>query len=158
MIFERLKTMLIKEFTQLMRDPKMRSVIFVVPAIQIFVFGYAVNYDVKHIATAVYDLDNSAMSRELVSRLTQSGYFDMVRQVADREEIRQLIDHGTVKAALQINPGFEAALRGGGPPRCRSSSTAPIPTAPGLSFPMPSRSPVVSATTSGSNSWSRVAA
>jgi ABC-2 type transport system permease protein len=112
-MFERLKTMLIKEFTQVMRDPKMRSVIFIVPIIQIFVFGYAVNYDVKHIATAVYDLDNSAMSRDLVARLAQSGYFDIVRYVADEGEIRQLIDRGKVKTAFRINRGFEAAFRQG---------------------------------------------
>jgi ABC-2 type transport system permease protein len=112
-MFERLKTMLIKEFTQVMRDSKMRSVIFIVPVIQIFVFGYAVNYDVKHIATAVYDLDNSAMSRDLLARLVQSGYFDIVRYVADVEEIRQLIDRGTIKTAIQINRGFETELRGG---------------------------------------------
>lgn len=112
-MFERLKTMLIKEFIQVMRDPKMRSIIFIVPIIQIFVFGYAVNYDVKHIATAVYDLDNSAMSRDLVARLAQSGYFDIVRYAADGEEIRQLIDRGTIKTAIQFNRGFEAALHGG---------------------------------------------
>jgi ABC-2 type transport system permease protein len=112
-MFERLKTMLIKEFTQVMRDPKMRSIIFIVPVIQIFVFGYAVNYDVKHIATAVNDLDNSAMSRDLVARLAQSGYFDIVRYVADEGEIRRLIDRGEVKTAIQVNSGFEADLRGG---------------------------------------------
>jgi ABC-2 type transport system permease protein len=112
-MFERLRTMLIKEFTQIMRDPKMRSVIFIVPVIQIFVFGYAVNYDVKHIATAVHDLDNSAMSRELVSRLAESGYFDIIRHVRSDEEIRQLIDRGEVKAVIQMNHGFDEAIRRG---------------------------------------------
>jgi drug efflux transport system permease protein len=112
-MFERLKTMLIKEFTQILRDPKMRSVIFIVPVIQIFVFGYAVNYDVKHIATAVYDLDNSAMSRELVSRLAESGYFDVIGHVGSDGEIRKLIDRGEVKAAIRMNRGFEEAIRSG---------------------------------------------
>ncbi len=112
-MFERLKTMLIKEFTQILRDPKMRFVIFAVPVVQIFIFGYAVNTDVKHIATAVYDLDNSAMSRDLVARLEQSGYFDIVRRVGGAAEIRRLIDRGEVKAALQMDHGFEDALRGG---------------------------------------------
>jgi ABC-2 type transport system permease protein len=112
-MFERLKTMLIKEFVQIMRDPKMRSIIFIVPVIQIFVFGYAVNYDVQHIPTAVYDLDQSAMSRDLTARLKQSGYFEIVRYVTDEQEIRRLIDHGTVKAAIRMNHGFEEAIRGG---------------------------------------------
>ncbi len=112
-MFERLKTMLIKEFTQIMRDPKMRSIIFLVPAIQIFVFGYAANYDVKHIPTAIYDLDNSVMSRDLISRLQQSGYFDITQRAGTAADIRQLIDRGKVKAAVRIDRGFEEAMRGG---------------------------------------------
>ncbi|HEY6872196.1 MAG TPA: ABC transporter permease [Geobacteraceae bacterium] len=112
-MFERLKTMLIKEFIQILRDPKMRFVIFAVPVVQIFVFGYAVNTDVKHIATAVYDQDNSVMSRDLTARLAQSGYFDIVRRVGETGEIRRLIDRGEVKAAVQMNHGFEDALRRG---------------------------------------------
>ena len=112
-MFERLKSMLIKEFTQILRDPKMRVVILVVPLVQIILFGYAVNTDVKHIATALYDLDNSVASRELAARLQQSGYFDIVEQVASAAEIRDLIDHGRVKAAVQINHGFAAAISAG---------------------------------------------
>jgi len=112
-MFERLKSMLIKEFIQILRDPKMRAVIFIVPLFQIIVFGYAVNTDVKHIATAVYDLDNSVPSRELAARLQQSGYFDILTRVDSVGVIRDLIDHGRVKAAVQINHGFAAAIEGG---------------------------------------------
>ena len=112
-MFERLKSMLIKEFIQILRDPKMRAVIFIVPLFQIIVFGYAVNTDVKHIATAVYDLDNSVLSRELTARLQQSGYFDILTRVDSVGVIRDLIDHGRVKAAVQINHGFAAAIEGG---------------------------------------------
>lgn len=112
-MFTRLKTMLIKEFTQILRDPKMRVVILLVPMVQIIIFGYAVNTDVKHIATAIYDLDHSVASRELASRLQQSGYFDIVQRVGGTGEIRDLIDHGAVKAAVQINHGFAAAIAAG---------------------------------------------
>ncbi|WP_298267696.1 ABC transporter permease [Geobacter sp.] len=112
-MFERLKTMLIKEAIQILRDPKMRFIILVVPAVQITIFGYAVNTDVKHIATAVYDLDNSATSRDLVARLERSGYFDIVRRVGREDEVRDLLDRGTVRAAVQMNRGFEEAIRAG---------------------------------------------
>ncbi len=112
-MFERLKTMLVKEFTQILRDPKMRFIMFGVPVVQILIFGYAVNTDVKHIATAVCDLDNSVGSRDLVDRLKRSGYFDIVRHVGTEREIRELIDRGEVKAAVQMNRGFENSLRGG---------------------------------------------
>jgi ABC-2 type transport system permease protein len=112
-MFDRLKAMLIKEFTQILRDPKMRFVILVVPLVQIIIFGYAVNTDVKHIATALYDLDNSIPSRELAARLQQSGYFDIVERVASTGEIHDLVDRGRVKAVVQINHGFAAAIGAG---------------------------------------------
>jgi ABC-2 type transport system permease protein len=112
-MFTRLKTMLIKEFTQILRDPKMRVVILVMPMVQIIIFGYAVNTDVRHIATAIVDLDNSVPSRELAARLQQSGYFDIVQRVGSSTDIRTLIDHGAVKAAVQINHGFAAAIEAG---------------------------------------------
>jgi ABC-2 type transport system permease protein len=111
-LFERLKTMLVKEFTQILRDPKMRFIMFGVPVVQIVIFGYAVNTDVKHIGTAICDLDNSVRSRELVDSLKRSGYFDIVRYVGNEREIRELIDRGQVKAAVQMNRGFEDDLRG----------------------------------------------
>jgi ABC-2 type transport system permease protein len=112
-MFTRLTAMLVKEFTQILRDAKMRAVIFLVPLVQIIVFGYAVNTDVKHIATAVYDLDNSVTSRELAMRLEQSGYFNIVARIGTVDEIRDLIDHGRVKAAVQINRGFAAEIDAG---------------------------------------------
>ena len=112
-MFARLAAMLVKEFTQILRDARMRAVIFLVPLVQIIIFGYAVNTDVKHIATAIYDLDNSAASRELAMRLEQSGYFDIVARVGTVGEIGDLIDHSRVKAAVQINRGFAAEIDAG---------------------------------------------
>lgn len=112
-MFDRLKTMLIKEAIRILRDPKMRFIILVIPAIQITLFGYAVNTDVKHIATAVYDLDNSALSRDLVARLERSGYFDIVQRVQRGDELRDLLDRGKVRAAVQINRGFQENIRAG---------------------------------------------
>ncbi|MEW6198020.1 MAG: ABC transporter permease [Planctomycetota bacterium] len=112
-MFERIKHMLIKEFAQVFRDPKMRGVIFVMPVVQVLVFGYAVTTDVKHVATAVRDLDDSVASRELVARFEKSGYFDIIEYVSDDGRARELVDHGRVRAVLAINHGFEDDLRAG---------------------------------------------
>ena len=77
-MWERIKHMLIKEFIQIFRDPRMKGVIFLMPIIQLLVFGYAVTTDVKNVATLIHDLDNSVASRELVSRFVKSGYFSVV--------------------------------------------------------------------------------
>jgi ABC-2 type transport system permease protein len=112
-VFERLKAMLIKEFIQVLRDPRMRFVVFVIPAVQTIIFGYAVNTDVRHVATAIYDLDNSSQSRELATRLISSGYFDMHERVYDEARARELIDRGEVKAVLRMNHGFGEQIASG---------------------------------------------
>lgn len=109
-MFERLKTMLVKEFIQVFRDPRMRFLIFLVPAVQTVIFGYAVNTDVRHVATAVYDLDNSRESRELVARFVRSGYFDVTEYVVSDRRVRELVDRGAVKAVLRMNSGFARTL------------------------------------------------
>jgi len=110
---ERIKHMLIKEFIQVFRDPRMKAVIFIVPVLQCLVFGYAVTTDVRHVPTAVYDLDASVASRELVSRFERSGYFDVVEYVASDRRARELLDRGEVRAVLRMNKGFEEALLSG---------------------------------------------
>ncbi|MBZ5551168.1 MAG: ABC transporter permease [Acidobacteriia bacterium] len=112
-MFERIKHMLIKEFIQVFRDPKMKRIIFLVPVIQILVFGYAVTTNVNHVATAVYDLDNSVSSRELVARFEHSKYFDIVEYVTSDARAGELIDRGEVLAVLRINRGFEDDLQAG---------------------------------------------
>lgn len=109
-MLERLRTMLVKEFIQVFRDPRMRFLIFLVPAVQTVIFGYAVNTDVRHVATAVYDLDNSRESRELVARFVRSGYFDVTEYVDSDRRVRELVDRGDVKAVLRMNSGFARTL------------------------------------------------
>jgi ABC-2 type transport system permease protein len=112
-MFERVKHMLIKEFIQVFRDPRMRIVIFVIPCFQIFVISYAISTDVKHVRTAVYDLDNSQASRDLTARFVQSSYFDVADRVGDDDRARYLLDHSDVSVVLRFNHGFAEDLRAG---------------------------------------------
>jgi len=112
-MYERIKRMLVKEFIQIFRDPKMKGMIFLTPIIQVLVFGYAVTTDVKHVTTAVYDLDNSVASRELVGRFVKSGYFDIVNYITNEDHDRRLIDRGKARVVLRMNKGFEDDLRAG---------------------------------------------
>jgi ABC-2 type transport system permease protein len=109
----RLKQLLIKEFIQLFRDPRTRGVVFVMPIFQMLIFGYAVTTDVKHVATGVYDLDNSVTSRELLTRFIHSGYFDVEAVVTQEQQIQPLIDHGRVQMLIRLNKGFEKNLKAG---------------------------------------------
>jgi ABC-2 type transport system permease protein len=89
----------------------MKAIIFVIPVIQTMVFGYAVTTDVNNIPTAVYDLDRSFESRELVRRLVASGYFSITNYVSSPAEIQDLLDRGRVTMALQINRDFSEDLK-----------------------------------------------
>lgn len=106
----RLRGMLVKEFIQVFRDKRTRTLLFAPPLIQMLIFGYAATLEVHHIPTAVLDYDNSQVSRDLVSRFTASPYFDVRAYLNDRQQIRDLIDRGEVTVALQINAGFSQDL------------------------------------------------
>jgi ABC-2 type transport system permease protein len=112
-MFERIKQMLIKEFIQVFRDPRMRMVIFVIPCLQVLVIGYAVSTDVKHVRTALFDQDNSQASREVVASFVQSGYFDVVERIGTDKEAADLLDRGTVSAVLHVMHGFADNLHAG---------------------------------------------
>jgi ABC-2 type transport system permease protein len=105
--------MLIKEFIQVLRDPRMRMVIFVIPCVQVLVIGYAVTTDVKHVRTVVRDRDDSVLSRELVARFAASGYFDVVAYTDSDRRVREVIDRGEASVALCMNHGFSEELRAG---------------------------------------------
>jgi len=112
-MFERIRHMLVKEFIQILRDPRMRYFIFVPPIIQLFIFGYAATMDVRHIATAVYDLDNSVASRELVGRFVGSGYFDIFEHVDTNERATELMNRSLVRVILRFDAGFQSSLLAG---------------------------------------------
>jgi ABC-2 type transport system permease protein len=112
-MFGRLKQMLIKEFIQVFRDKRTRFILIGPPIIQMMVFGYAANYEIRHVPTVVLDLDHSQESRELVSRFTSSPYFDVQRQLTDSRQLGDLIERGDATVGLEIDAGFAQKLRAG---------------------------------------------
>jgi len=112
-MWERILTILRKEFRSIFRDPRMRMVIIGFPVFQTLIFGYAVSLDVRHVQLAVVDHDNTPASRTLVARFTGSDFFDAAAFTLDDDEARQLIDSAKASAILQINAGYEQNLHGG---------------------------------------------
>jgi ABC-2 type transport system permease protein len=110
---ERLKRMLVKEFLQMLRDPRMRFVVFVVPVMQMAVLAFCLTTDVTHIRTAVLDMDKSSASRELLSRFSSTGYFEIVAYVQSQRDFDHLLDRGTIRAAIHVPAGFEKDLTSG---------------------------------------------
>jgi ABC-2 type transport system permease protein len=112
-MFGRLKQMLIKEFIQVFRDKRTRFILIGPPIIQMMVFGYAANYEIRHVPTVVLDLDHSQESRELISRFTSSPYFEVQRQLSNSRQLGDLIERGDATVGLEIDAGFAQKLRSG---------------------------------------------
>jgi ABC-2 type transport system permease protein len=112
-MFERIKNIIIKEFIQALRDPKMRIVLFVIPVVQMLVFGNASSMDVEDIPTAIYDLDNTQESRELIRQFSYSKYFNIKQYIQDESEVNYLIDRATVSTVIRFNHGFGEDIKKG---------------------------------------------
>ena len=95
-----------KEFLHIFRDRRTLILITCMPIIQLLLYGYGINTDVRHLATAVYNQDHSPLSRRLTAAFEQSTYFHMKYQVRSFDELRRLIDNGQAKAGLNIPPNF----------------------------------------------------
>jgi ABC-2 type transport system permease protein len=112
-VFERIKAILIKEFKQVLRDPRMKTVILVSPIVQIIIFGYAANKDIDFIPTAIYDQDNTKESRQLLQRFTYSQYFVPKYYIHNQSEEDHMLDKGLVSAVLRIDRGFGRQIKAG---------------------------------------------
>jgi ABC-2 type transport system permease protein len=104
-----------KELRQISRDRRSLLILLFVPAFFLFVYGYALNFDIRNIALAVEDDDQSVASRDLVSTFVRSGYFDLVSVVRHRDEIEPLLDRGDARAVLVIPARFGARTAVGEP-------------------------------------------
>lgn len=108
-----LKPIIIKEFRQISRDPTSLGMLLVLPAVLIVMVGYALNFDVKHIPLAVFDLSGSAESREYLQKFKYSEYFTYTYEVHSYREIEQLFLDGKAKVALVVPSTFGQDLLGG---------------------------------------------
>ncbi len=109
----RVRRLLIKEFLQMFRDVRMRMVVLVMPLVQMAVLAFALTTDVKDIATAVVDPDNTPMSRQLVDEFTGGGYFAVTQKPATDKAAGRLLDAGRVRAIIRIPDNFSDSLESG---------------------------------------------
>src|SRR5262249_8758630 len=106
-----------KEFRQIRRDRRTLMTIVFVPAFFLLLYGYALNWDIKHIALAVQDRDGTPESRALVSAFVNSSYFDRVADTYSPSDLDRMLELNTVRAALVIPEGFSRDLLNGRAPQ-----------------------------------------
>ncbi len=109
----RVRRMVAKEVRQLFRDPKTKRIIFVAPIIQLILFGYAVNTDVRNVATFVVDHDRTPESRRVIEAFSASGYFRVAGSSDRPSDMGRALDQGKAKVGLEIPVDFSAHLKAG---------------------------------------------
>ena len=112
----RIREIIRKELLQALREPRMRSVLFIPPVMQLIIFGYAVNLDVENARIAWMDQDHTPASRELRSNFEGSSRFLIAAYPQNEQEIQQLLDHSDVQAVVRVLPGFARDLERGRTP------------------------------------------
>ena len=112
-MFRRIRHIIIKEFIQVWRDKKLRLFLIVPPLVQLLAYGYVVNFDIKHVATAIFDESRTMESRELIQRFTSTDWFQVNYYLNSRQELLDLIDRGQISMALWIQWDFARQLRQG---------------------------------------------
>jgi len=108
-----LKSLIMKEFKQILRDRRMRAMIFGSPVLMLVLFGYAVNTDISKVKMIILDSDKSVQSRALVRKFTSSGYFVHYASLENPEMAAQYLDKGEVEFYIHIPENFEKKLLAG---------------------------------------------
>lgn len=109
----RIVSVLKKEFLQMRRDRMTLALIFMIPLVQLLLFGYAIQTEVKHIPTAVFDQSLSSASRDMLNSFTASGYFDPSYVATSYQELAGLIDSGKAQVGIVFPPDFETKINRG---------------------------------------------
>ena len=110
---QRLRRIIRKEFIQALRDPRMRSMLFLPPLIQLLIFGYAASLDVDTAKIAWMDQDRTPESRELLSEFQGSGRFVLAGMPENERAMQKMMDHGQVDAVVRVLPGFARDVKRG---------------------------------------------
>jgi ABC-2 type transport system permease protein len=110
----KLRAVALKELRQIRRDPLSLLMLLGLPAFLLVLYGFALNFDVRHVALAVQDRDHTARSRELVASFVRSTYFDLAATPEPGALLEDLTARGLARAILVIPEGYGEALAAGG--------------------------------------------
>lgn len=122
---------LLKEFIQLRRDRLTFGMIVGIPIMQLFLFGFAINSDPRHLPTAVVISDPGPFARSYLAAMQHSDYFDLVGSVSSEAEASRLLERGEVQFVITFPPNFHRDLIRGQRPALLVEADATDPVAVG---------------------------
>jgi ABC-2 type transport system permease protein len=109
----KLRAVAVKELRQIRRDPLSLLMLLGLPAFMLVLYGFALNFDVRHVDLAVQDHDHTAHSRELLAAFVRSTYFDLAATPVPGADLEDLVERGLARGVLVIPEGYAAELQAG---------------------------------------------
>ncbi|CVK19063.1 MULTISPECIES: ABC transporter permease [Sporomusa] len=109
----RLRALLIKEFIQMRRDRLTFAMMVGLPIVQLLVFGFAINTDVKHLSTIVFDQSLQQEGRDLLASFQASEYFTIKYVAKDYQEVTAAVESGKAKVGIIIPPDYTENIKHG---------------------------------------------
>ncbi len=109
----RIMSVMKKEFIQMKRDRMTLALVFMLPLVQLLLFGYAIQTEVKHIPTVVFDQSLSLESRDILNAFSASGYYDISYAASSYEEVTKKIDSGQAQVGIILPPDFARSIKRG---------------------------------------------
>ena len=109
----RLRALLIKEFIQMRRDRLTFAMLVGIPIFQLLIFGFAINTDVKHLPTIVFDQSLQQEGRDLIDAFTASQYFDVTETASGYQQVTEAVQSGRCKVGIILPPDLGENLKHG---------------------------------------------
>jgi ABC-2 type transport system permease protein len=132
--FPRFLSVIVKEFIQMRRDRLTFGMMIGIPLMQLILFGYAINFDPKGLPVAVVSAEESVFSRDVVSAMRNSGYFQLTERVQNEKAARRMLELGKVQFVLSIPENFSRELLRGERPDMLLEADATDPVATGTAI------------------------
>jgi ABC-2 type transport system permease protein len=110
----RILAMMRKEVIQIRRDPRSLLIILAMPLIQLFIYGYAVNLDARHVPLCLYDQDGSQASQDLLAHFQATDYFNVVHLSGSYADVVRQMDRDACTVAVVVPSQFSESLRSTG--------------------------------------------
>jgi ABC-2 type transport system permease protein len=127
---KRLRALVRKEWIQVTRDALTLRFIILVPVLQLFLFGFAINTNPKNLPTGLLSADHSKYERALTAALQNSGYYD-IRTLASEAEAEHALAQGDVLFVIELPANFDRAVDRGDVPSVLIDADASDPSAVG---------------------------
>lgn len=128
--FKRFLAVLHKEWIQIRRDPMTLRMIIALPMMQLFLFGFAINTDPKHLPTGLLSVNHSKYERTILAALKNTGYYD-IRLMDSEAAAEKAISDGELLFVINLPPDFDRSVDRGERPVILMDADATDPTAVG---------------------------